>query len=204
MLYYSVALQIPPFTEAYIQRLKDGDAETERHFSAYFGRLILVKLRGSVRSAQDLFDVRQETFLRVLRLLRDDKLEHPERLGAFVAGVCERVVHEYLRAKARFNIQATEAPEPIDERIGLERELILGERKRLVETILGELPPKDGEILRLVFYQEADKAEICRRLKVTPDYLRVVLHRAKSRFREKYRAKTSGHETESGPASLNQ
>ncbi len=39
--------------------------------------------------------------------------------------------------------------------------------------------------MRLVFLEEADKVEACGRLGVGEDYLRVLLHRAKTRFRDK-------------------
>ena len=55
-----------------------------------------------------------------------------------------------------------------------------------METVLDELPPKDSEILRMLFLQDLDKADLCRKFHVTGDYLRVLLHRAKSRFRKMY------------------
>ena len=44
-------------------------------------------------------------------------------------------------------------------------------------------PPKDRDVLRALFFEECDKDEICRRFKVDRDYLRVLVHRAKARFR---------------------
>jgi RNA polymerase sigma-70 factor, ECF subfamily len=38
-----------------------------------------------------------------------------------------------------------------------------------------------------VFLEEGERSEICERLKVDGDYLRVLLHRAKERFREAVR-----------------
>jgi RNA polymerase sigma-70 factor (ECF subfamily) len=50
--------------------LKDGDPETERHFTTYFGDLLLIKLRARLRNTQTIEDIRQETFLRVLSTLK--------------------------------------------------------------------------------------------------------------------------------------
>jgi DNA-directed RNA polymerase specialized sigma24 family protein len=55
-----------------------------------------------------------------------------------------------------------------------------------VENVLQELPEKDRELLRMFFLEERDKAEICKRFQVSEDYLRVLLYRAKSRFRTTY------------------
>jgi RNA polymerase sigma-70 factor (ECF subfamily) len=175
------------FDENYVGRLQARDPQTESHFAAYFSDLLLIKLRRSVRSPQLISDVRQETLLRVIETVRAGGLEHPERLGAFVCAVSNNVLLEHLRAEGRFQ-GAAPAQEPADERTRPEQELIDQDSKRQVETILAELSDKDRLLLRMVFLEEMAREEVCRRLGVTPEYLRVVLHRAKARFREKFLA----------------
>lgn len=182
------------FDEDYIRRLRQGDPSTETHFSAYFAELLLVKLRSRVHSPQVLAEVRQETFLRVLQAVRSDAVEQPDRLGAFVSSVCNNVLLEYLRTESRWGFDGGGGQEPADERAQIDRELISRERKRQVESVLQELSKKDQAVLRMIFLEERDKAEVCRQLGVDPDYLRVVLHRAKARFREKFEE----NEAESG------
>ena len=173
------------FDENYIRRLKEGDRAAENHFGAHFGDLLFLRLRGRVRSRQLLADVRQETLLRVLQAVRAGELEHAERLGAFVFAVANNVLMEFLRAEARYETKGL-PPEPIDERIGVDQELINAERKRQVAQVLAELSEKDREVLRMSYFGEGEREEFCRRFGVAPDHLRVVLHRAKSRFREKF------------------
>jgi DNA-directed RNA polymerase specialized sigma24 family protein len=60
------------------------------------------------------------------------------------------------------------------------------DRKRQVQAALSDLPEKDRNLLRSIFLEETDKSEICRRYRVEGDYLRVLLHRAKARFRRAY------------------
>jgi RNA polymerase sigma-70 factor (ECF subfamily) len=55
--------------------------------------------------------------------------------------------------------------------------------------VLAELPRKDREVLRLVLLEERDKAEVCQKLRITPEYLRVLLHRARERFRDRLNGK---------------
>ena len=81
--------------------LRAGDAAVEEHFTAYFGELIYLKLRGRLRSHQLIEDIRQETLLRVLRIVQEGGLEHPERLGAFVNAVSNNVMLELLRQENR-------------------------------------------------------------------------------------------------------
>jgi RNA polymerase sigma-70 factor (ECF subfamily) len=170
------------FDSEYVARLKDGDPDTQRHFCSYFNELLLIKLRSRLRSAQLVDDVRQETFVRVLATLRRDGIEHPERLGAFVNSVCNNVLFETFRSSKRTS-PMEDSPEPTDERDHPERHLITEQRKSQVRKVLAELPAKDRELLRQVFLEERDKDEVCQDFKIDRDYLRVLLYRARTRFR---------------------
>jgi RNA polymerase sigma-70 factor, ECF subfamily len=177
-------VQYHVFTCEYVQRLIEGDAEVERHFVAYFSELLLIKLRRALRCPQAMEDVRQETFLRVFHVLRRKRgLTSPAKLGAFVSGVCNNVLAEYYRASSRQGSlpeQTFDAPSPgPDPETGCVNE----ERKRSVRHILANLPAKDRQILLLIFIEEREKDEVCRICNVDREYLRVLLHRAKNRFR---------------------
>ncbi|MGB9458082.1 MAG: sigma-70 family RNA polymerase sigma factor [Bryobacteraceae bacterium] len=175
------------FDAAYVDRLTRGDPDTELHFSSYFGRLLAAKLRVRRIAPQMAEDVRQETFLRVLRTLRQGEgVTQPAAFGAFVSAVCNNVLLETINKEARHPAIPENAPEPADERIDLDASLITEQRKRAVARILDSLPAKDREVLRLVFLEEADRQEVSRRLGVSAEYLRVLLHRAKSRFEEEF------------------
>jgi RNA polymerase sigma-70 factor, ECF subfamily len=173
-----------PFDNDYLARLREGDAETERHFVVHFSNAIRLSLRYRLRSWQLIDDIRQETFLRVLNFLRSDKsMDHPERLGAYVHSVSINVMMELLRASTRHPAMPEDAHEMVDHSVNPEGEAVNKERKDLVRSILDELPDKDRRILRAVFLEDADKDDVCKRFEVTRDYLRVLVHRAKIRFR---------------------
>jgi len=178
-------MQFYPFNEDYVSRLSAGDRFIGEHFAGYFGKLLSMKLRGRVRSPDAAEEIRQETFVRVLQALRrEGGLKHPERLGGFVYGVCDNVFLEWIKENgcpAQMNEGADDWP---DSRIDLDAPLINEERRRLVEAVLAKLRTRDREVLRMVLYEEADKEEACQRLGVDEDYLRVLLHRATSRFRK--------------------
>ena len=180
-------MQYQTFTAEYVQRLADGDPEVERHFAGYFDELLLIKLRRSLRCFNAIEDVRQETFVRVFNVLRKrGGLVSPDKLGAFVNGVCNNVLAEYFRVATRFSALPqpdVEAQIPNGEP-DAEEELVSEERKRSVRQILDQLPAKDRRILYLMFIEEREKDEICRICRVSRNYLRVLLHRAKNRFRD--------------------
>jgi RNA polymerase sigma-70 factor (ECF subfamily) len=180
-------LQFHSFDAGYIRRLTDGDPETERHFAAYFGELIKLKLAARLHSSPMIEDIRQETLLRVLRALRRGSgVEHPERFGAFVNTVCNNVMYEFCRTAHRDGHIEEQTVEPVDTTVNLDRPIELSDTQREVAFVLSRLPAKDRELLRAVFLEERDKDEICRRFHVDANYLRVLLHRAKGRFRRAY------------------
>ena len=173
------------FDAGYLARLKNGDLETGKHFAAYFTNVIWLKLRNRVRARHLIDEIRQETFARVLKYLHSDRrIEYPERFGAFVLSVCNNVMLEVLRSESHHPHSPDQAADPPDDRVKLDSEIVTEERKRAVRSVLDELPEKDRALLRMMFVEEADRAAISRHFKVDGDYLRVLLHRAKERFRE--------------------
>jgi RNA polymerase sigma-70 factor (ECF subfamily) len=175
------------FDRAYIERLRAGDAETERHFYAYFSELIMIKARA--RRSVEADDIRQETLLRVLRTLRaPGGLRDPGALGAFVNSVCTNVLRESARSLTRHEAPP-EDREAIPDAVtpGPESQLMTSERQEAVRRVLESLPQRDRELLRAIYLDERDKVRICEELGVNRDYLRVLLHRAKNLFRTLYR-----------------
>jgi RNA polymerase sigma-70 factor (ECF subfamily) len=178
------------FDADYVQRLAAGDPAAESHFGAYFEKFIFLKLRSRRVSPEMIEDVRQETLMRVLKALRQGSgVTHPERFGSFVNSVSNNVLMEMNHKQAKHPLMDEDTPEPMDDRVDLDATVITAERKRMVAGVLDEMPTKDREILRLVFFEDADRADICKRLKVDADYLRVLLHRAKAKFETAYMRK---------------
>lgn len=179
-------MRFQSFDEDYVRRLVVGDAVVESHFTSYFSELLSLKLRVRLRSPQLAEDVRQETLMRVLQILRKKGgIDHPDRFGAFVSAVCNNVLMEMIRADKRHD-RLEPTVEPVDDKVDLDAPLVTQQSRRQVEKVLDELPEKDQQLLRLYFLEERDKREICQRFQVSDDYLRVLLHRAKSRFRSIY------------------
>jgi RNA polymerase sigma-70 factor (ECF subfamily) len=66
---------------------------------------------------------------------------------------------------------------------GAESGLLAEERRGLVRRALDDLPAKDRELLHRIFLDEQDKDLVCKEFSVSRDYLRVLLHRARTRLR---------------------
>jgi len=177
-------LELYAFDEAYLGRLREGDPSTESHFVAYFSQLLQLKLRARYLPPEVVDDLRQETFTRVIRSLRSDSgIRQPDRLGAFVNSVCNNVLLEHYRSGSK-NIPLDPVHSDIQDKVlNLEKLAIAGETQARVQKLLALLPSRDQDILRAIFLEERDKDEVCKRFGVTRDYLRVLIHRAKEKFR---------------------
>jgi len=177
------------FDDDYVRRLREGDRWTVEHFHSYFQDLLLIKLRRRLPSMQAIEDVRQEVFVRFFRSLRSAEggLRDSRKLGAYMNTVCNNVLLEQYR-------QANRTEPLLDAHLDVATEddiadaLVSSEEQERVRAVIGELPKRDAAILRAVFLDERAPDDVCNEFGIDRNYLRVLLHRAKQKFREAWRS----------------
>ncbi|MDP9191806.1 MAG: sigma-70 family RNA polymerase sigma factor [Acidobacteriota bacterium] len=173
------------FDGEYIRRLRDGDRVTVDHYYKYFNFFLKQRLSGRV-PVDAIQDIIGEVHYRVWKYLHSGKeIREPERFGAFVFRFCDNIVHERSREHQTEQLQDVHpkpGPDPLDE-------AITAEEKAHILDVLDSLEPADANLLKEVLLDERDKDEICKELRVTRDYLRVLIHRAIKKFREAYKKK---------------
>ncbi|MFZ0305553.1 MAG: sigma-70 family RNA polymerase sigma factor [Terracidiphilus sp.] len=181
-------MQFHSFDATYVANLCEGDRQTQEHFVGYFTTLLKVKLRARLQSRHAIEDVCQETFARVFKVLRSESgLQQPERLGAFVNGVCNNVLFELYRSSSRIeSLDSEERPEPPATGADALDLVVAGQIKARVREILLDLAPRDRSLLQAIFLDQRDRDEVCREFGVDREYLRVLLHRAKQEFKIEY------------------
>ena len=173
------------FDDAYVTRLREGDRWTEEHFVRYFNELLLIKLRHRLRTKHAIDDVRQEVFVRVFRNIRGGAIRDGRRLGSFVNSVCNNVLLEWYRSASR-NEVIDDVRDDVADETDLDALLATAETTAIVRRVLRNVPKKDAELLSAVFLEERDKDDVCREFGVGRGYLRVLLHRAREKFRSEY------------------
>jgi len=181
-----------PFDDDYVRRLRDGDRPTENHFVTYFDSILRIKLRG-LRSAEEAPDVRQETYLRVLNSLRrpDGGIRDGRAFGKYVLSICNHVVLEGIRGAGR--------TQPIDDvhienlvaKEDTESDLVKAQERECVRRVVATMDAREQRILKAIFFNEESKADLCKELGVDAGYLRVLLHRAKAKFRKAWDDETN-------------
>ena len=175
------------FDKAYVESLRNGDPATEHHFFLYFEKLLNIKLRSRTISSDKIEDLKQETFIRVIAAVRKEgAVRQPDRFGAFVNSICNNVLLEYYPTLGK-NQQIDETHQEIpDQILDLEGMMVSKQFSEHVRKILSALPARDRDLLRAVFFEEKDKDSVCREMGVDRNYLRVLLHRAKGKFKAVY------------------
>jgi len=181
------------FDDDYLERLRADEYRTQRHFVGYFSKLLLIKLKPRLRSRQDVEDVQQIIFARFFQNLRKENgIRDAKCLGSYVNSICNNVLLEHYRRRVPEQIDDPIANTIPDPGKNAEQIVVDEETKRIVREILESLPERDQRILREVFLEERDKDEVCKDYGVSRSYLRVLVLRAKNKFREKMRQDPPG------------
>ncbi len=188
-------LQFCTFDASYVDSLRDGDRATQDHFVSYFTALLQLKLRSKLHSPQAIEDVRQETFARVLKALRNPgTLRQPERLGAFVNTVCNNVLFEHYRSTSRSDSLDEEGAPELPATGASAFDVVASKQITVkVREILVTMPARDRSLLQAVFLDERDRDEVCDEFGVDREYLRVLLYRAKKDFKAEYLKRLGDH-----------
>jgi RNA polymerase sigma-70 factor, ECF subfamily len=175
------------FSKEYVELLRQGDPVTEQHFVAYFEQLLRIKLRSRMLASDKVEDLRQETFIRVIAAVRKDGgVRQPERFGAFVNSICKNVLLEYYRSTAKDHpVEETHMDIP-DKVLDLEGMLVTKQSAEQVRRILDAMPKRDRDLLRAIFLEDKEKDAVCREFGVDREYLRVLVYRAKDKFKALY------------------
>jgi RNA polymerase sigma-70 factor (ECF subfamily) len=105
-------------------------------------------------------------------------------VGAFLNGVCRNVILEYRRKIRRE--PAIDPDMPIPD-VGVRPDAEIFEMRDAIDNGLRELAERDRVVLRALYLEGRDKEDICREWGMSDAQFRVVLFRAKERFRRAYK-----------------
>ncbi len=134
----------------------------------------------------DVDDLVQESLARFIRAEQRQQIRNTEEFGAFLNGVCRNVILEYRRRMRREPNLDQDMPIPD---LGIRPEGEILEMRDSIDSSLAELAERDRMILKALYLDGKEKDEICQEWKMSDAQFRVVLFRAKERFRRVYGAK---------------
>jgi RNA polymerase sigma-70 factor, ECF subfamily len=135
----------------------------------------------------DVDDIVQEALMRFMLAAREDKIHNQAAVGAFLNGICRNVVSEYRRRNMRDEPMPEVVPEPPGKAIP---EAELFELRDAIAQGMEQLSERDRRVLRAFYLEEKSRDEILKETGMTDENFRVVLCRAKERFRAIYLERT--------------
>lgn len=148
------------------------------------------RLRFKVRyevgfACPDVDDLVQESLIRFIGAVKGGKIHNMEMAGSFLNGICRNVIHEYRRRSMRDGPMPENPPDQAEK--GLP-EAELFELREAIHAGMEQLSSRDQLVLRAFYLEEVPKSEILASTGLSDENFRVIMSRAKARFREIYRA----------------
>jgi RNA polymerase sigma factor (sigma-70 family) len=180
-------MKFQAFDAEYIRKLKAGDNATAEHFVGYFGQLVKL-MAGRHWYPDQVEDIRQEVFVRTLRALKEQTIRRPEAFGAMVTQITRNVMYEYGRKESRHIPVDAEWDRIPDSRSSAEIDILAEQRAALVRDAIAALPEKDRALLEAAYFDDRAYETISAQFGVDTPYVRVLLHRARGKFRKIYLA----------------
>ena len=150
-----------------------------------YSRRVYYLALSELRSPEDAEDVRTETFLRIIKALREDKVRSLESLPSFIVGTTLNVIRERIRNKYKTAQIADQLRER--SRTHSSDDFFLDPVvKRAIEQLIKRMKPREQSFLRMYYFEELPPDEIASRLGLKPERLRLMKSRTLKRFREIY------------------
>src|SRR5439155_24152538 len=128
----------------------------------------------------------QETFIRVIAVVRKDGVRQPERFGAFVNSICNHVLLEHYRSSAKNQPLEDAHLDMPAKLLDLDGMLVTKQSAERVRRTLDGMPKPDRDLLRVIFLEQKEKESVCQELGVDRKYLRLLLPRGTEMFKAAY------------------
>lgn len=137
----------------------------------------------ALRDGDAAEEVAQETLVRVVEALRDDRLNEPRSLGAFTRAIAHHVIVDTIRSKRRVVPFDSSESENLTSGDNPLESLVSAEQAARLRAALERLPAPDREILRLSFFEDLQSQELATRLGQPAARIRKRKERALERLR---------------------
>jgi RNA polymerase sigma-70 factor (ECF subfamily) len=169
-----------------VRRIRQGDGQAETELWNHYSRGLFFMLRRRTNDPALAEDLQQRTYEIVIRKLRTDGLNEPDKLVGYLHGTAITLLKGVWRKTARRKTTAdSEAIVNIpDNRPGPFDKVSQAETTALVRRLIQSLGvERDRTILRRFYVEDADKESICAELEISSAHFNRVLFRAKRRFK---------------------
>ena len=178
----NTSASVHPDYGSLVSRIIAGDADAEAELVTLFkGRIVHIILR-ITNNTSLVEDYSQDTFLIVIRKIRNGDLAKPTSLGSFVASVARNHAIEQIRIKRPVSEDLELAEQLPDLSPSPLEQLQITEKLDEIREVIGQLKPRDKALILRFYINEEPKGMICADLGLTSAQFDRVLYRARNRF----------------------
>jgi RNA polymerase sigma-70 factor, ECF subfamily len=160
-------------------------AAGDRSVEGELCRRLLPRIRAyglrHLRDGAAASDLAQQVLVSVLEALRAGRVEDPERLAAFVMGVCRNTLSDARRMELRRGALLEQFGPMFATTVEADAGVL--DRDQLA-TCMQQLPLRARTIVILTYYAECDVDDIARELAMSAGTVRVARHRALKQLHE--------------------
>ena len=182
----------PPATEGtgllepaeLVQRAAHGDPSAWQEIMRRYSGLVAAKVRSFRLQDADAHDAIQTTWLRLAENIH--RIEHPERLGGWLATTAARECLRILRHTRRTPTMADDLIDALTEpSASPEHHVINAHTAQTLRTLIAQLPPRRRRLLRALFTDHPPSyAELSRTTGIPPGSIGPTRHRALRQLRQ--------------------
>ena len=152
------------------RRVMAGDTNAEAELVNRYRRGLLVIATVRTHDREVAQDLAQEILMAVLKALRNERLQDPQKLTAFVYGTARNLINNYLKSRTRHpesDLESVDEPsaDPVEE-------FESADRQRVVQRELAKFSPIDQQILLLSLVDGHSLLEVAERLSMTHEAVR--------------------------------
>jgi len=167
-----------------VVRIVNGDKLAEQELVTRYHKGISAILYKQFRDRELVSDVIQDTWIIVLNKIRDQRLEKPESLKAFIIQTAKYQALMSIRRKRpteqiddHTHSYETKEPSP-------DEAMYRSQLQSIVKQIIFDLPVvRDQQLLYRYYSKGESKEDLCQLLELSPEHFDRVLYRAKKRFK---------------------
>jgi len=174
---------------AIVGRVQDGDPGAEQALVCQYSRGLILMLTHRCNDPELAADLHQETFIVVLKRLREAGIEDPSKIKSFIWATANNLfINEYRKLKRRNTWADTDRFDYIaDETSDLVASLETEQTAARVRQMIQSLPvARDREMLYRFYISGEEKPSICASLELDAHHFDRVIHRAKQRLKQIY------------------
>ncbi len=166
-----------------VERAFASEREAEAELCRRFFPAVRAFARRRLRGTDAVDEFTQDVLVLFVQALRARAVEHPERVGGFVLGICKNVALERARQAERRRELWDKYGSALADVVKLDLSAATYESMHL-EDCMSQLSQRAREVVRLSYTEELGHDEIASRLAISAQNARVLRHRTLFALRE--------------------